>query len=73
MDKETFTIKLIDLKDTENEKEGEKNEEEMDKKIRLSLLKGKLFLTKPADDSQHWKSFQSLHHPDILTPPPELA
>jgi len=71
----TVVCELVDLKDGQSEKEqsekdGEK--EEKDEKQRMELLNDRLVnLTLLSLHDHLFLEFTTVHHPNIITPPPE--
>lgn len=64
-------IELCDIPDAESEKEEQKSEKDGDDKIRSFHSKKELLTTNLLSKNFLSKHGQSLHHPDIITPPPE--
>ena len=63
---------LYEFGDKESEKEEEKKEEKSDDKIRLFNNYCQNQSLKILAKTQGIVGFETLHHPDILTPPPEF-
>jgi len=70
-----YAIEWVDMKDTQSEKEqSEKDgeQEEKDEKQRMELLNARLVnLTILLLHDHPFIEFTTIHHPDIITPPPE--
>ena len=67
----TFALELCDPIDGETEKEDTKEETEKDEKIPIDSYASKYPSSFISSMTLHSKTFQSYHHLEIYTPPPE--